>query len=209
VGPTFALAKEWLDPGPGIELVEVHYAWGPPDVPPDWEGEERAVAVPTDPNRPDRRVATLELPRSVNGAPGYLLHYYFFVAANNSLVSTPVLTEEIAVREVTYEDPEGRYTHVGVLWSVAGSADLNYAVATLDGLPFSGEGGGAGGGTLAPIYDFVHAVPPPHTFRARVWGVRDQPITYAYHLVRFGSPNPAEDMETWENNGGRGWELTI
>jgi hypothetical protein len=210
VGSTFTLAKEWFDPSPAIELVEVHYVWGIPAAAPDWDSAERAVAVRTDPTRPDRRVATLELPRLVSGTPDYLLHYFFFFAAGgNSMVSTRVFTEQIGTREVTYEDPEGRYTHVGVLWSTPGSPDQNYVVATLDGLPFSGENEGAGGGTLAPIYEFVQSVPTPHTFRARVWGVRNQPITYAFHLIRLGSPNPADDVETWENNTGRGWELLI
>ena len=209
-GSTFTLAKEWFDPSPGIEFVEAHYVWGSPDAAPDWNSAERAVAVRTDPTRPGRRVAALELPRLVGGSPDYLLHYFFFFAAGGrSMVTTPVVTERIGRGEVTYEDPEGRYTHVGVLWRTPGSADQNYVVATLDGLPFSGANEGAGGGTLAPIYEFVQAVPTPHTFRAPVWGVRSQPVTYAFHLIRLGSPNPADDVETWENNTGRGWELLI
>ena len=98
-GPTFALTKEWVDPSPGIELVEVHYVWGPLGEPPDWEGNQTAVATPLDAGPPPRRAAPLELPRFVDGATDYLLHYFFFVAGGGAQGSTPVFTEQIGTRE--------------------------------------------------------------------------------------------------------------
>jgi hypothetical protein len=207
-GPTFALTKEWVDPSPGIELVEVHYAWGPLGAAADWEREQTAVATPFDPGPPPLRTAGLELPRFVDGATDYLLHYYFFVAGGGSRTTTPVITEQVGAREVRYDDPESRYTNVGVAWTVAGSRDPNYSVAALDGLDFSGPDDLAGPETFAPIFEFVQAVPPPHVFRGRVWGVRGQPVTHVFHLVRLGSP-VGDDAERWDDNDGRGWQLTI
>src|SRR5919201_7139497 len=89
-GPSFALTKAWVDPSPGIELVEVHYVWGPPGEPPDWNREQRAVATPLDPGPPPRRAAALELPRFVDGATDYMLHYFFFVAGSPAQTTTPV-----------------------------------------------------------------------------------------------------------------------
>jgi hypothetical protein len=51
-------------------------------------------------------------------------------------------------------------------------------------------------------------VAPPHVFRGRVWGVRGQPVTHAFHLVRLGSPG-GDDVERWDDNDGKGWQLTI
>jgi hypothetical protein len=207
-GPTFALAKAWVDPTPGIDLVEVHYAWGPLGEPPDWEREQTAVAIPLDPGPPPRRAATLELPRFVDGATDYLLHHYFFVAGGGAQTTTPVFTEQIGAREVRYDDPENRYTNVGLTWTVGESRDPNYSVAALDGLPFAGPDDQAGAETFTPIFEFVQAVPPPHVFRGRVWGVKGQPVTHVFHLVRLGSP-AGDDAERWDDNGGQGWQLTI
>ena len=207
-GPTFALSKEWTDPSPGIELVEVHYVWGPPGEPPDWEADQTAVATPLDPGPPPRRAAALELPRFVNGATDYLLHYFFFVAGGAAQASTPVITEQIATREVRYDDTENRYTNVGVAWTVGDSRDPNYSVAALDGLPFSDHDDRDGAETFTPIFEFVQAVPPPHVFRGRVWGVSEQTVAHVFHLVRLGSPG-GDDAERWDDNGGKGWQLTI
>jgi hypothetical protein len=207
-GPTFALTKEWVDPSPGIDLVEVHYVWGPPGEPPDWERQETAVATPLDPGPPPRRAAALELPRFVDGATDFLLHSFFFVAGAGGQASTPVITEQIGAREVRYDDADNRYTNVGVVWTVGGSRDPNYSVAARDGLPFSGGDDQAGDQAFTPVYEFVQAVPAPHVFRGRVWGVKGQPVTHVFHLVRLGSP-AGDDAERWDDNGGRGWPLTI
>lgn len=207
-GPTFALTKVWTDPSPGIGLVEVHYVWGPPGEPPDWGREQTAVATPLDPGPPPRRAAALELPRFVDGASDYLLHYFFFVAGAGTQLSTPAVTEQIGTREVRYDDADNRYTNVGVIWTVGESQDPNYSVAALDGLAFSGHDEGTGPETFTPIFEFVQAVAPPHVFRGRVWGVRGQPVTHAFHLVRLGSPG-GDDVERWDDNDGKGWQLTI
>jgi hypothetical protein len=207
-GPTFALTREWVDPSPGIELVEVHYVWGPLGEPPDWEGDQTAVATPLDAGPPPRRAAPLELPRFVDGATDYLLRYFFFVAGGGAQGSTPVFTEQIGTREVRYDDPGTRYTNVGVAWTVGESRDPNYSVAALDGLAFSGADDLVGPGTFTPIFEFVQAVPPPHVFRGRVWGVKGQPVTHVFHLVRLGSPS-GDDAERWDDNDGKGWQLTI
>ena len=207
-GPTFALTKVWTDPSPGIGLVEVHYVWGTAGEPPDWGREQTAVATPLDPGPPPRRAAALELPRFVDGAADYLLHHFFFVAGAGTQLSTPAVTEQIGTREVRYDDADNRYTNVGVIWTVGESRDPNYSVAALDGLAFSGHDEGTGPETFTPIFEFVQAVAPPHVFRGRVWGVRGQPVTHAFHLVRLGSPG-GDDLERWDDNDGKGWQLTI
>jgi hypothetical protein len=144
----------------------------------------------------------------VDGATDYLLHYYFFVAGAGTQLSTPMITEQIGAREVRYDDADNRYTNVGVIWTVGESQDPNYSVAALDGLAFSGQDEGTGAETFTPIFEFVQAVAPPHVFRGRVWGVRGQPVTHAFHLVRLGSP-AGDDAERWDDNDGKGWQLTI
>jgi hypothetical protein len=94
------------------------------------------------------------------------------------------------------------------VWTVGESRDPNYSVLALDGLPFSGDDDRAEGQTVSPIFEFVQAVSPPHVFRGRVWGVKGQPVTHAFHLVRLGSPG-GDDDERWDDNGGTGWQLTI
>jgi hypothetical protein len=42
-----------------------------------------------------------------------------------------------------------------------------------------------------------------------VWGIRGSEIRYGYHLIRHGSPNPAQDTETWDDNAGVGWTVEL
>jgi hypothetical protein len=203
-GATFTLAKEWLDPVDGIEMVEVRYCWGPPGAEPVWDGREQSqVAAPQDDGRPARRVATLELPRP-DGDAEYLLHHFFFVVRQGARATTPVFTERIAGAPVGCDDPAGDYTHVGVVWQVGDSPERNYATLALDGLPLP-AGAGPEFGTYGSIFEFVRAVPLPHHFSGRVWGVVGQPVRYVLHLVRSGSPDPAQDFERWDDNDGAGY----
>jgi hypothetical protein len=213
-GATFAVLKEWFDPAPDVGLVEIHYAWTPAGRDADWEtGAEATVLQAADGGRrrPARRTAILEIPREVAGATTYTLHHFFFVVTTGGRSTTPVFQEEVGAREVRYEDADGRYTHVGVQWAVGGPSAVNEATLTLDGLAFSGATTAERGSseTMAPVFDFVRAVPLPHVFRGRVWGLRGQPVDYAFRCVRLGSPNAAEDGETWDDNGGARWRLEI
>ena len=38
--PVFGLRKSWLDPGPGIAMVQVHYTCSPTGTAPDWTDAE-------------------------------------------------------------------------------------------------------------------------------------------------------------------------
>jgi hypothetical protein len=42
-----------------------------------------------------------------------------------------------------------------------------------------------------------------------VWGVRGTRISYGYHLISNGQPDPAANTETWDDNGGAGWTLRL
>jgi hypothetical protein len=209
--PVFGLRKTWVDPGPGIAMVQIHYTWTPPGAEPEWAGAEEAVLTPH-PGTAGLRAAVIEVPRAVDGATDYSLHHFFFVVGGNGDAASPVFTEDVVAREVTYTDDTGRYTSVGVVWSaVEASPELsapNYTSAAMDGLPFESAGAGT-----APdhgsIYEFVRAQPLPHVFRGMVWGLRGSAVRYGYHLVRLGMPDPADNSETWDDNGGAGWTVDL
>jgi hypothetical protein len=207
----FGLRKTWVDTGPGIEMVQLHYAWTGPGQEPDWEAADSRVLTPSAAS-PGLRSAVIEAPRQFDGGREYLLHHFFFVVQGTEWVSSPVFTEEVVAREVSYEDGEGRWTHVGIAWGVSpGLAELaapNYTAAAMDGLLFEDAGAGAPA-EPAPIYEFVHAQPLPHVFRGLVWGPRGFEVRYAFHLVRAGTPDPEEDTEIWDDDGGTGWTLTL
>jgi hypothetical protein len=98
------------------------------------------------------------------------------------------------------------------VWSaVEASPELavpNYTSAAMDGLPFQSPGAGAAP-AHGSIYEFVRAQPLPHIFRGMVWGVRGSQIRYGYHLVRQGMPDPADNAESWDDNGGLGWTVDL
>jgi len=205
--PIFGLRKSWIDPGPGIAMVQIHYAWSPHGAAPDWAGGDEVVLAP---QGGGLRTAVLEVPRTVDGATDYSLHHLFFVVSADGRAASPVITEDIVAREVTYEDPDGAYTSVGIVWSaVEASPELgvpNYTSTVMDGLPFESMSAAPEDGS---IYEFVRAQPLPHVFRGTVWGVRGTSVRYARHLVRHGMPDPAENSETWDDNGGTGWMMDL
>jgi hypothetical protein len=161
---------------------------------------------------PGLRTAVIEVPRQVDGNREYLLHHFFFVVRGTEWSSSPVITEEIVAREVTYQDDGGTWTHVGIGWGVSpGLPELaapNYTAAAMDGLAFEDAGAGAPP-EPAPIYEFVQAQPLPHVFRGLVWGPRGFELRYVFHLVRAGSPRLEDDTETWDHDDGNGWTLTL
>jgi hypothetical protein len=209
--PVFGLRKTWIDPGPGIAMVQIHYTWTPQGAQPDWADSEEAVLAPQ-PGTPGLRTAVLDVPRFVDGAPDYSLHHFFFVVGATDRAASPVFTEDIASREITYEDPAGQYTSVGVVWSaIEASPELavpNYTSGVMDGLSFQSLGAGSGP-EHGDIYEFVHAQPLPHVFRALVWGVPGSQIRYGYHLLRQGGPDPAGNSESWADNAGSGWTIGL
>jgi len=207
----FGLRKTWIDPGPGIAMVQIHYTWTRPEAEPEWADAEEAVLVPQA-GAPGLRTAVIEVPRFVDDATAYSLHHVFFVVGVNDDTSSPVFTEDIVAREITYVDETGRYTAVGVVWSaVEASPELsvpNYTNAAMDGLPFESADAGTAPGH-GSIFEFVHAQPLPHVFRGMVWGLRGSQIRYGHHLVRQGLPEPAENSESWDDNGGSGWTVDL
>jgi hypothetical protein len=205
--PVVALRKTWLDHRPGIAMVQIHYTWTPLGAAPDWaEAEEQVLA----PQGGPLRTAVLDVPREVDGRADYALHHFFFVVTAQDRAASPIFTEEIVSREVPYEDATGAYTSVGVVWSAAEAAPElavpNYTSAVMDGLPFESMGAAPEDGSL---YEFVRAQPLPHVFRGRVWGVRGTRVRYGFHLVRQGMPDPADNSESWEHNGGVGWIVDL
>jgi len=210
-GHLFGLRKTWVDPTPGIEMVQVHYAWTPPGQGPDWDTADCRVLTPSEMS-PGVRSAVIEVPREVDGHREYLLHHFFFVVRGTESITSAPFTEEIVSREIAYQDDVGRWTHVGIGWGVPPGqpepAAPNYTAAAMDGLPFEDAGAGAPP-EPAPIYEFVQAQPLPHVFRGLVWGPRGFEVRFVFHLVKSGSPRPEDDTEAWDDNGGAGWGLTL
>jgi hypothetical protein len=192
-------------------MVQIHYTWTPRGLEPDWAIAEEAVLAPRD-LVPGLRTAVLDVPRFVDGATDYSLHHFFFVVGASDRAASPVFTEDIVAREITYEDVSGDYTSVGVVWSaVEASPELgvpNYTSAAMDGLPFQSAGAGAAP-EQGTIYEFVRAQPRPHLFRGLVWGLPGSQIRYGYHLIRQGSPDPVDNSESWDDNGGSGWTVDL
>ena len=207
--PVFGLRKTWIDPGPGIAMVQIHYTWTARGAHPDWANAEEAVLAPQT-GRAGLRTAVLEVPRFVDGATDYSLHHVFFVVGANGDTASPIFTEDVVAREITYTDDTGRYTSVGVVWTAVEtspeSAVPNYTSMVMHGLSFQSPGAAP---EDASIYEFVRAQPLPHVFRGMVWGTRGSEIRYGYHLIRHGSPNPAEDTESWDDNRGSGWTVEL
>lgn len=205
--PVFGLRKTWIDPGPGIAMVQIHYTASPHGVVPDWTDAEQVVLAP---RGGPLRAAVIEVPRAVDGETDYSLHHFFFVVGVNDRTATRVFTEDIVAREVTYGDPAGDYTSAGFVWSaVEALPELvvpNYTSAAMDGLPFESMGSAPDDGS---VYEFVRAQPLPHLFRGKVWGVRGTRVRYGHHLIRHGMPDPADNTETWDDNGGRGWTVDL
>jgi hypothetical protein len=200
--PMFGVRKTWLDPGPGIAMVQVHYTTSPAGAAPDWADAEQVVLAP---QGGPRRSAVLEVPRAAE----HSLHHFFFVVGAHDRSATAVFTEEIVAREVVYEDPAGTYTAVGVVWSALDDDVPNYTSMVMDGLPFASIGVATGFPEDGSVYEFVRAQPLPHVFRGRVWGVRGSRIRYGYHLIRHGQPDPAANTERWDDNGGAGWIVEL
>jgi len=207
----FGLRKTWFDPAPGIEMVQLHFAWTRPGEEPDWEGADSRVMTPSEAS-PRMRTAVIEAPRQLDGSREYLLHHFFYVVRGTDWVSSPVFTEEIVTQEVLYTDEDGKWTHVGIAWGVSpGDPSLaapNYTAAAMDGLSF---GDPAAGAPAQPgsVHEFVQAQPLPHVFRGLVWGPRGSEVRYVVHLVRSGGPQAEDDVEEWDDNGGKGWTLTL
>jgi hypothetical protein len=205
------LRRTWVDPEPGIDMVQIHFVCTPLGAEPDWGDVDTRVLTPSD-AAPGLRTAVIEVPRRLDGSTEYLLHHFFFVVRGAQSRTSPVFTEEIVAREISYEEPTGDWTHVGIAWGVSpGLPELaapNYTVAALDGLDFGDPAAGAPA-EPAPVHEFVRAQPLPHVFRGLVWGPRGFDVRYVVHLVRSGSPRPEDDTEVWDDNGGAGWTLTL
>jgi hypothetical protein len=212
-GPQFGVRKTWVDPVPGIEMVQIHYTWSPVGQEPDWEQAESVVLV-NGGDHPGLRSAVIDVPRSVSGEAEYLLHHFFFVIRGTDRSSSSVVSEVVTPHEAVYEDHGGSLTHVGIVWGVVphgaeGLTAPNYTTASLDGLDFVSDEASSEMDTAAHMFEFVRSQPLPHVFRGRMWGPRGCRVQYMFHLVTSGSPDPADDVERWDDNGGQSWRVDL
>ncbi len=212
----FQLTKVWIDTEPDINMVEVRYKCSPLGEPVQWTGDEEAEVMAVVPNtNPRVRQAVIEIPRYLNDRDSYQLHYRFLYVQGGRERFSPVFSEEIVSREVTYVDAEGRITEVRILWSVNGWSAPNWTQAKLEGLSLQTLPDRAGhdreGEGLADdaMYELVQTVPLPRRYTGRVWGPRGASVEYVYQLLRTGSPRPQDDFETWDNNQSQNYRLVL
>ena len=64
----FGLRKTWVDPAPGIEMVQLHYACTGPGQEPDWEAADSRVLTP---NEASPGVRTYEVIGAGDGAAAW------------------------------------------------------------------------------------------------------------------------------------------
>ncbi len=211
----FQLTKIWIDPGPGIESVEIRYTWSPLGESTRWEGKEEAEVMSVIPDtNPKMRRAVLEIPRYLDDQDSYLLHYRFGGGGEHREGFSQVFTEEIVAREVPYVDSEGRITEVRVLWSANGWGAPNWTQARLEGLALktpqeAGHDREGAGISDAAIYELVQTVPLPRRFIGKVWGPRGATVEYVFQLLRTNSPIPADDFQAWDNNQSQDYHLVL
>jgi hypothetical protein len=210
----FQLSKTWVDPEPGIGNIEVRFTWTAKGGTPAFDGDEEAeVMAPLPGTEPVVRSATIEIPRYVDGADSYLLHYRFALGGETMAPPGPVITEEIVAREVDYLDAAGDITEVRLLWSVDGTAAPNWTQATVEGLPaalaHTTPDPEQEGLTEDATYELVQTLPLPRRYVAKVWGPRGASVEYRYQLLRTHSPVPDDDFERWVDDGGRPFRVTM
>jgi hypothetical protein len=212
----FQLTKIWVDQEPGIEMVEIRYLWSPLGEPARWEGQEEAEVMVVVPNTtPQVRQAVLEIPRYLNTADSYQLHYRFVFVLRGREEFSPIFTEDIVAREVPYLDQDGRITEVRLLWGVNGWHAPNWTQAKLEGLNLqtipTRPGHDIEGEGIADdaIYELIQTVPLPRRYVAKVWGPRGATVEYVYQLLRTNSPIPEDDFERWDNNNLQNYRVAM
>ncbi|MDQ3946096.1 MAG: hypothetical protein M3357_13280 [Actinomycetota bacterium] len=211
----FQLTKVWVDPGPGIDTVEIRYTWCLPGQEPRWDGDEYAeIMCPVPGTDPTVRTASLEIPRFVDGHDCYRLHYRFGPGGEHLEGYSPVFIEEIVPAEIDYVDHDGDLTEVRVLWGVGGSTDPNWSQARLEGVPLPASGprgpeSEQDGLADDAIYELVQTVPLPRRYVARVCGPRGAEVEYVFQLLRTNSPLPEDCFERWDDNGGKKYYVTL
>jgi len=212
----FQLTKTWIDQEPGIEMVEIRYAWTPLGEAAKWNGQEETEVMSVVPNtNPRLRQGVIEIPRYLDNKDSYHLHYRFVFVRGGREEFSPIFTEEIVAREVPYVDAQGRITEVRLLWSVNGWTAQNWTQAKLTGLNLATNEMGAGhdreGEGIADdaIYELIQTVPLPRHYVAKVWGPRGATVEYSYQLLRTNSPIPDDDFETWDNNNAQNYRLSL
>jgi len=212
----FQLAKVWVDNAPNTHTVEIRYTWSKLGEPPTWNGKEEAEVMSVLPNtNPSTRLAVIEIPRYLDDAPNYLLHYRFGGGGEFREGFNHDVSEEIVSREVEYVDNEGLITEVRVLWSVGGWSAPNWSQAKLKGLKLNmlerEAGRDAEGEGMADeaIYELVQTVPLPRRFVARIWGPKGATVDYTFHLLRTNSPTSESDFARWDNNQSQNYRVVL
>ena len=212
----FQMTKIWIDAGDRVDSVEIRYTWSSLGEPPKWGGNEEAEVMTVIPNtNPRVRQAVIEIPRYLHDRDNYLLHYQFGGGGEHHQGFSQIFSEEIVSREIPYVDTDGSLTEVRLLWCVGGWTAPNWTQARLEGLPLTIDkntpGHDAEGEGIADeaMYEFIQTVPLPRRFVAKVWGPRGWTVEHCFQLMRINSPNPSDDFEKWDNNGGKNYSVVL
>ncbi|HEX2171320.1 MAG TPA: hypothetical protein VHL09_02600 [Dehalococcoidia bacterium] len=230
---SFYLKKEFWDTSDGIESVVIHYTSSPLGTRPDWtRAESRAMAAgerlrtgvgevakygPPAPQTPQfvhprLRKKVLTVPSDVydwriNGwSRNFSFHYFYEIVQSGQRRFTPVLSEEIASREVILIDALG----------ISGGACTNWSIYDWDAPQFSPMEDpqftarfGANHPLeqlrfySAPLQDAfgvakkaaLDTLPLPHAFRARVSAPVGATVRLRFHVGNWGLP----EFQRWES----------
>lgn len=229
---SFYLKKEFWDAEDGIQAVNIIYTWSPLGTPPSWaaQSESRSLSAealrtgvgevakygPPAPHTPQLvhprlRKKVLTLPsdildwRTGTVTSNYAFHYFYEVLQWGRRRYTPVLTEEIASRDVLLIDPLG----------LTGGACTNWSVYDWDAPQFSPMEDPRFTARFgqdhpleqlkfysAPLQDAfgvakkaaIDSLPLPHTFRARVLAPVGATVRVRFHTGNWGLP----ELQRWE-----------
>jgi hypothetical protein len=228
------LKKEYFDTADDIQDVLIHYVCAPLGLEPDWSAAEArsmpageilktgvgevakyGPAAPSVPQHvhPRLRKKVLKLPNEVYddrlGAytGSYTLHYcYEVVRADGSRQFSPVLTDEIATREVGLVDPLGVIMGVCANWAV-GDWDAPQFSPTEEA-QFAGRYGEDHPLRQYKFYGtedrdsfavakkaFVDTLPLPHRFVARISAPVGATVRLRFHVGNWGLP----EAQRWED----------
>lgn len=205
VTSSFAIERDWRDSEPGIEVVELRYVCSRLGQAPDWTvGEDSRVLTPRGTGELLDRSCAIELPCGYGDDESFALHYYHLVIQHGHQHTLDPTVEEIVSRTVTFCDAEGCCAAVGLHWTVGNSGIANYTLmAAKEPSQLAAVAGEKRRASR------LQSALPPKLFNGRVWGPRGATVRHVFHLLKPAEESGNPNAETWDVNGGAGWQLTL
>lgn len=232
----FWLSKVWQDPEAGIELVSLRWTLTMLGREPDWRRVTQSVVmVPQPGTTPVRRRCSVWVPAPPflrrlgplepgQTAVSFLCHSFFEVVQRGRMWTTRAEVQEIRVAGVSHTDPTSACTDACLYYSVLEDGEVN-PLQPIQRTPMLLEGRTPAQQFLPLLPDMALSdkdlqvrsqreavtagLPPPHTFRAWIWGPKDARLLYAVHFYQQGAYNPFREGGYWLLNNGSPWTLTL